>query len=136
VGIVNAAAAFANAATGAIAGGVAGVLATAGGSVANAGAVTGRFGVLMTNVAATVTNSGSVGATGKFTGQQAEQVGAGIQLRAGGTIVNEAGGRISGYWIGAQVGSFGGANAHGGAAPSSPTTPACPARRCGSRATG
>ena len=114
-GIVGAAAAFTNAPSGAIAGGVAGVLATAGGSVGNAGNITGRFGVLVTTAVGTVTNSGSIASTGKFVNQPPEEVGAGIQMRAGGTIVNEAGGRISGFWIGAQVGSFNGNNLNGGA---------------------
>ncbi len=114
-GIAGAAASFTNAAGGAITGGVVGVLATSGGGVGNAGNIIGRFGVLVTTAVGVVTNSGSVASAGKSSGQAPEAVGAGIQLRAGGTIVNEAGGRISGYWIGAQVGSFNGNNANGGA---------------------
>jgi len=112
--IVGTPAAFTNAATGSIAGGGVGVLATAGGSIGNAGALTGRFGILTTISAATASNSGTIHSTGKFIGQASEAVGAGIQLRAGGTIVNAAGGNISGYWIGAQIGSFTANNPNGG----------------------
>jgi hypothetical protein len=116
VGVVGAVAAVENAAGGQITGiGGSGVLALAGGGVDNAGTVTGRFGIRMLNAVGTVTNSGSVASTGRSTpGLNPESVGAGVQLGAGGTIVNNAGGRISGYWIGAQIGNFNGTNANGG----------------------
>jgi hypothetical protein len=104
-----------NASSGVIVGGTQGIRLNGGGTVVNEGAVTGRFGVQTRATVGTVTNTGSVQSTGKFTGQNAEQVGAGVQVQAGGTIINEAGGRISGYWIGAQVGSFNGGNPNGGA---------------------
>ena len=103
-----------NAASGQIVGGTNGVRMNNGGTVVNQGAITGRFGVQTRATVATVTNTGSVQSTGKFTGQNAETVGAGIQVQAGGTIINGAGGQISDYWIGAQVGSFNGTNANGG----------------------
>ena len=92
------------------------VLGTADSSVVNAGSISGRFGVLSTNPASTVTNAGSIQATGKSgQGNSNELTGSGVQMRNGGTIVNAAGGVIDGYWIGAQIGSFNGANANGGA---------------------
>ena len=116
VGVANSLADFSNTSTGVITGGVAGVVVLGGGSVGNAGSVSGRFGIQAITGVATVTNSGSVKSTGKFTqGQDPETVGAGIQVQAGGTIVNAAGGTISAFWIGAQVGSFNGTNANGGA---------------------
>lgn len=93
----------------------AGIGASLGGSVGNAGSISGRFGVLVVGGVGTATNSGVIRATGKFVGQAAEGVGAGIQLQSGGTITNQAGGTISGNWIGAQVGSFNAANPNGGA---------------------
>jgi hypothetical protein len=117
VGVANAVAAVQNAAGGQITGiGGSGVLALAGGGVDNAGTVTGRFGIRMLNAVGTVTNSGSVASTGRSTpGLNPESVGAGVQLGAGGTIVNDFGARISGFWIGAQIGNFNGTNANGGA---------------------
>lgn len=114
VGVALSPAQVTNHAGGQIEGARTGVLVTHGGSVGNAGAITGRFGVQMTNFVGTVGNSGSIGSTGKFANQAPELVGAGVQVQSGGTIINEAGGRISGYWIGAQVGSFNGGNPNGG----------------------
>lgn len=93
----------------------AGIGGDAGGSMGNAGSISGRFGVLLLNAPGSATNSGIIRATGKFTGQQSDTVGEGIQLRSGGTITNQAGGTISGYWIGAQIGNFGVDNPAGGA---------------------
>ncbi|MCC6719057.1 MAG: Hint domain-containing protein [Acetobacteraceae bacterium] len=115
IGIVKAAASVTNTATGVITGGAAGMLVLTGGTAENAGSVTGRFGIQALNSVATVTNSGTIHSTGKFVGQASEAVGAGIQVSAGGTIVNAAGGSIGGYWIGAQIGNFSGGNANGGA---------------------
>ena len=59
--------------------------------------------------------SGRFGIQAKSPGQpDPELVGAGIQVQAGGTIINAAGGTISAHWIGAQVGSFNGTTANGG----------------------
>ncbi len=94
-----------------------GVLLLGGGSADNqaGGRVSGRFGIQATKGVATVSNSGTVTSTGKSPGQpDPELVGAGIQVQAGGTIINAAGGTISAHWIGAQVGSFNGTNANGG----------------------
>ena len=117
--VLSSAVSLTNAATGTIAASAtntgAGVGAGLGGSVGNAGSISGRFGVLVVGGAGTATNSGIIRATGKFTGQQSDTVGAGIQLRSGGTITNQAGGTISGYWIGAQIGNFGVDNPAGGA---------------------
>ena len=117
--VLNSAVSLTNAATGTIAAAAtntgAGVGAGLGGSVGNAGSISGRFGVLVVGGAGTATNSGIIRATGKFVGQQSDTVGAGIQLRSGGTITNQAGGTISGYWIGAQIGNFGVDNPAGGA---------------------
>jgi hypothetical protein len=117
--VLNSAVSLTNAATGTIVAAAtttgAGIGAGQGGSVGNAGSISGRFGVLVVNAVGTATNSGIIRATGKSTGQQSDQVGAGIQLRSGGTITNQAGATISGYWIGAQIGNFGVDNPAGGA---------------------
>lgn len=118
--VLGSAVSLTNAATGTIAAASsntgAGIGAGLGGSVGNAGSISGRFGVLVLGGAGTATNSGVIRATGKNSGGESpDAVGAGIQLGSGGTITNQAGGTISGYWIGAQIGNFGVDNPAGGA---------------------
>ncbi len=107
--VLNAGGSLDNKATGKVSGLASGVYigGTVASSAVNVGTISGRHGLRSFVAGSTVTNSGSIQSTGKNTpGADAEFVGAGVQMRNGGTIVNEVGGQISGYWIGAQIGSF------------------------------
>jgi len=88
-----------NAADGAVTSPDIGLLGRGGGTFVNAGSIAAPFGVLAVNAAAIASNSGTIVSA-------VHNQGAGIQLKAGGTITNLPGGYISSWWVGAQIGGF------------------------------